>query len=524
MANLPEGITLESFKMRGKRAFAVQQTWQSLLSDAYEFFIPQQNVWRFQNLSPGQQRDSRIMDGTPEDAMNEGANAVKSAITPDLREWAILKPGFELPEEVRENKEILEQLQDITVLLFSHINQSNFSVTIGEAYKDWLIGTGAIEIRENTDPDAAILSYHAMNQQFIAYEEGAFGNVENEYKNRRVSARNAENTYPGGDFSAMIRNAMKDSPTSEFDFQEGYIKTRQGYFLIVIESSTDQVVWSEFQGRTNPIAVFRYAVMADEIRGRGPALSALPDSRTLNKIQEFSLKKAALELAGMYTSVDDGVFNVNTMVITPGGVIPVSSNDRGNPSLQRLDTGSDLQLTLFEVGRITQAIRKALFNDLRDPQGPVRSATEVFIESQALAKKIGSAFGRIQTEGLVPILNRSLEILQRRGIVPNLIIDGRQIIVQFTSPLAKAQDAEDLLSVQNAIALSFEIAGEENTTIGFHLDKVPEFIANKTGMDVGLVRSEGEREQMKQDLVNLAAEAAAASEEIPDGQQQPQVA
>ena len=520
MAQLPKGITIQSFNQRYDKAFAVQSTWQSLLSDAYEFFIPQQNVWRFQNLSPGQKRDSRIMDGLPEDAMNEGANKVKSAITPDFREWAQLKPGFELPEEVRENQEVKEQLQDITKLLFSHINQSNFSIVIGEAYKDWLIGTAAVEIRESTDPDMPVLSFHAHNQQFIAYEEGPMGFIQNEYKNRRVAARNVKGTYPGGDFSQAITDAIKDAPTTEFEFREGYIKTKEGYFLIVLESNTEQVVWAERQGRTNPIAVFRFAVMADEIRGRGPALGALPDARTLNKIQEFALQKAAMELSGMYTSVDDGTFNANTLTIAPGVMIPVSSNATANPTLQRLDTGADLQLTLFEVERIGNHIRKSLFNNLRDPTDAVISASQFLVETQELAKAIGSAFGRINTEGLVPILNRSLEVLQRRGIVPNLIIDGRQIQVQFTSPLAKAEDTEDLLSLQGAIEMSNIMAGPEMTALGFDLEKIPQFIANKTGMDVELVRSEGEREQKKQEIANLAAEAAAASEEIPDAQQQ----
>lgn len=518
MANLPAGITTTSFKERHKRAFAIQATWQSLLSDTYEFFVPQQNVWRFQNLSPGQKRDSRVLDGLPEDAMNEAANKVKASITPDWRTWAILKPGFELPEEVRESNDVLEQLQDITDILFSHINQSNFSIQMGPAYKDWLVGTAAVEVRENVDPDESILSFHTLNQQFVAFEEGPHGNVESEFKFRMVPARNVEGTYPGGDFSQETRDKIKDKPTSEVKFCEGYVKTKEGYFIIVIEDETEQVVWAEKQGKHNPIAVFRYEVMADEVRGRGPAIGALPDARTLNKIQEFALQKAALELSGMYTSVDDGVFNANTVTISPGTIIPVGSNANGNPSLQRLDTGADLQLSLFELERISNSIRKALFNDLRDPTGPVRSATEITIEFQELAKRIGSAFGRIQTEGLIPLLNRSLEILQRRGVIPDLSINGREITVQFTSPLAQAQSQDDLLSVQTAIEMSLNMAGEENTAMGFKLEDLPAFIGKKTGMDVDLIRSEEEKAQLKKDA--MAAAQAMQEAQPQEGAQQ----
>ena len=518
MADFPKGITRESFNEGFKKAFSIQNNWRSLLDDAYQFFIPQQNVFRDENTTAGNKRDARIMDGTPEDAMNEGANKVKAAITPDWRQWAQLKAGFELPKEIRESQEVKEQLKDITEILFSHINASNFSIQMGEAYKDWLIGTGAIEIRENTNPTESMLSYHAINQQLIAYEVGPFGNIENEYKSRTIPARNVERTYPDGDFSNELRTKIKDSPSTEVTFKEGYIKTDEGYFLIVTENGTDQLVWAMPQGLSNPIAVFRYAVMADEVRGRGPALSALPDARTLNKIQEFALQKAALELAGMYTSVDDGTFNANTMTIAPGVIIPVGTNATNNPSLQRLDTGTDLNLSLFEIDRMTASIRKTLFNDLRDPSDTVVSATQFMIETQALAARIGGAFGRINSEGLVPILNRSIEILQRRGVIPNLIIDGRQITVKFTSPLAKAQDTEDIMSLQQTVELSNMMAGPELTALGFNLDLIPSYIADKTGMDVSLVKSEGERAEAQQQMAEAAAMAMEQQQEEPQQQ------
>ena len=156
-------------------------------------------------------------------------------------------------------------------------------------------------------------------------------------------------------------------------------------------------------------------------------MQALPDVRSLNKAKEFVLQKAAIDLAGMYTATDDGVTNPYNMVIAPGVVIPVGSNNTNNPSIQRLDTGSNLALAQFEIVELQNAIKLALFNDLRDPAGPVRSATEVAIESRELAKRIGSAFGRLQTEILVPILKRVVAILTRRGLIVPIELDGRDV-------------------------------------------------------------------------------------------------
>jgi len=507
MADLPQGLTVEKLRIRHDKAFSVQSTWQPLLSDAYEFFVPQQNVWRFQNLSPGQRRDTRILDSTAEDSLDEAASRVKSFVTPDFLEWALLTIGNEHPPEVKESLEIQESLKEISTLMFDEINLSNYSVQSGEAFKDWLIGTAAMEIRENVSDGESILNFHTQNQQLIAYEEGPLGNIENTFKFREIAARGVKEAYPGGDFSQNVLSSIKDNPGSMIKFQEFTMRVNGDYFSIVLEKDSEQVVWSEFQGRHNPVVTFRYAVMADEIRGRGPAISQLPNARTLNKIQEFALQKAALDLSGMYTAVDDGVMNPHTMQIAPGIVIPVSSNAATSPSLLRLDTGSDLNLTLFVVERIQSAIKRGLFNDLRDPTDPVLTLGEVLLEAQKIQQRTGSAFSRLFAEGLVPMLNRVLEIMIRRGRIPSIpAINGREIGVKFTSPLARAQDLSELESLQLAINTTAAIAGPEMVQIGFKTEEIPEFVAKKTGMDPALVRSEGERTS----LIEKATEAAQA--------------
>ena len=113
----------------------------------------------------------------------------------------------------------------------------------------------------------------------------------------------------------------------------------------------------------------------------------------LNKAKEFVLQKAAIDLAGMYTATDDGVTNPYNMVIAPGVVIPVGSNNTNNPSIQRLDTGSNLALAQFEIVELQNAIKLALFNDLRDPAGPVRSATELLLNPESLQNGSGRHLG-----------------------------------------------------------------------------------------------------------------------------------
>ena len=241
-------------------------------------------------------------------------------------------------------------------------------------------------------------------------------------------------------------------------------------------------------------------------------MQTLPDVRSLNKAKEFVLQKAAIDLAGMYTATDDGVTNPYNLTIAPGIVIPVGSNNTSNPSIQRLDTLSNLQLAQFEISELQNAIKVALFNDLRDPTGPVRSATEIAIESRELAKRIGSAFGRLQTEVLMPVLKRCVAILTRRGLITPIQLDGVDVDVKFTSPLARAQDAEDLLAVQQAVQFVLQTAGPEQVQMAFKIEDFGTWAAEKTGMSSELVRSDSEKQQ----IIQAGAEAAQM-------QQQPQL-
>jgi len=171
-----------------------------------------------------------------------------------------------------------------------------------------------------------------------------------------------------------------------------------------------------------------------------------------------------------------------------------------------LDTGSNLSLAQFEIVELQNAIKRALFNDLRDPSGPVRSATEVALESRELAKRIGSAFGRLQTEVLIPIIKRVAYILTRRGLITPIQLDGRDIDIKFLSPLAKAQDGEDLMSVQQAVAFVLQTAGPDQAKIAFKLEEFGSWAGVKTGMPAELMRNGAE----KAAVIQAGAEAVKA--------------
>ena len=71
MAAIPENLgTLRSLKERESKAFDEMSKWQDLLSDVYEFCLPQRNL--FNREDKGQKKLDRIFDGTAPESIKQG--------------------------------------------------------------------------------------------------------------------------------------------------------------------------------------------------------------------------------------------------------------------------------------------------------------------------------------------------------------------------------------------------------------------------------------------------------------------
>ncbi len=67
------------------------------------------------------------------------------------------------------------------------------------------------------------------------------------------------------------------------------------------------------------------------------------------------------------------------------------------------------------------------------------TTTEVVERSAEMARILGATYGRLQSELLTPLVLRAVDILRKRGEVPDIPIDGRMVSLDHRSPLAQAQ-------------------------------------------------------------------------------------
>lgn len=190
---------MEALKKRARAAADRDLMWRDLLDDAYEFFLPQRD--QFTTHAPGQKKDERIFDSTPNMAIKEGASRVQANIAPIYRQWAKFNPGVELTQRIQagqadlSEQAVRELLQRSADVVFEHINQSNFATQFNEMALDLLIGTGALIVNEGEGEQ--LLEFATIPQNKINFEQGPSGRIETVWRKLRIKARDLKRKWPG---------------------------------------------------------------------------------------------------------------------------------------------------------------------------------------------------------------------------------------------------------------------------------------------------------------------------------------
>lgn len=503
-------LDVEDIKKRFATAERVKLMWEPLLRAVYEFFLPNRNLY-YSEMTQGQLKTDRVFDSTAQISIMRSANRIQSTLMPPFAKWAGLQAGPMIPENKRD--EVNKQLEFIERQLFAVIHASNFDTAVNETLIELLVGTAAL-LTLPGDFDHPVM-YIAVPLQQVYLEEGAWGSVGGIFRKHKVLIRNIMAQWTDiKKLPAELSMLQAENPAAEAEILEYTYQSRANgktcwvYDLIVTSAgATKQNMRLHYRVyNRNPWITPRWLKIAGEVYGRGPAIFALPDVKTQNKIIELVLRNAALAVSGVWTYVDDGILNPNTIAIIPGATIQVGSNGgaRG-ASLAPLERPGDIGLAMDLNEYYTMQIKKHLLDDSLPPDaGPVRSATEIIQRIKDLARDIGGPFGRLYTELVVPVIQNTLDIMEDAGLIPRVSVNGLGVRVVVTSPLAIEQNLTD---VQNAVNWLSALAqfGPETVSTAAKLEEIGAWMGEKLGVPADLIRTKAERANMKKMLQAAAA-------------------
>ena len=497
----------EQVLKRHDQALRRKDDFRDLYEDAYEFALPQRNLYDgyYDGKVGGSKKMQRVFDSTAINSTQRFANRLQSGIFPPQRKWCRLEPGPNIPEERRaEAQAALDVYSD---KFFATLKQSNFDIAMGEFLLDLAVGTAVMMVQPGDDTSP--INFVPVPQFLVAFEEGANGQVDNVYRRMRMKAEAISRQWPDAKIEpgSQLARLIDQKPTEDVDLIEATVfdaKRGDYCYHVIYKDGKQELVYRRM--KVSPWIVSRYMKVAGEIYGRGPLITAMPDIKTLNKTLELLLKNASLAIAGVYTAADDGVLNPATVKILPGAIIPVARN--GGPqgaSLTPLPKSADFNVSQIVINDLRANIKRILLDESLPPDNmSARSATEVVERMKELAQNLGSAFGRLINETMIPLVEKILMVMDDRGLIDlPLRVNGLEVKVSAVAPLAMAQNMEEINAIMQYMQIAQQMGpeGQMSIKVGDTLD----MIADRLGIPQKIRRSPEERMMQMQQMA-MAAE------------------
>ncbi|SCA55385.1 Bacteriophage head-to-tail connecting protein [Candidatus Terasakiella magnetica] len=430
--------------------------------------------------------------------MDQLAASMLAHLTPPWARWFGLTAGPDVEEG--EIESLNQDLDKASAMLQTHFERSNFSIEMHQCFLDLVtVGSACLLFEEAPPGEASAFRFTAVPLSQVMMEEGVNGMLSDTFRRSEMSldhlrARFAESKLPHD----MVARAEKNKDEL-FSVVEAVIENGPRFeYMAVLEHGHGGLGEPTLLRRGvfshSPFIGFRWLKAPGESYGRSPVMKALPDIKTANKVVELALKNASIAVTGIWQADDDGVLNPATIKLVPGTIIPKAV---GSAGLTPLQSPGSFDLSQVVLEELRKRIRHALLADkLGATESKQMTATEVLERSAEMARILGATYGRLQAELLTPLVVRALAVLNRRGEINGLRIDGRYIDLQYKSPLARQQtrkEAQDILAwIQSLNSLGPEAMGLIDPL------KAARFLAKAYGVPGEILRSEEDMQQAGQ--------------------------
>jgi hypothetical protein len=421
---------------------------------------PLEPLWQacYDHVLPGPAGGAALFDATAADAAEQLAASLLAELTPPWSRWFGLSPARSLEDHAA------VALEEAAMTLQGHFDRSNFVVEMHQAFLDLVVaGTGLLLVEEAPLGESSAFRFTAVPIRSAVLEEGPDGRLSTVFRQMRLTAGQLRARFPAATLPPdLARAAAEDDPAQHPVLEAVWPERGATRYAVLLADAAQPLLLAEGRFAETPCIAFRWLKVPGETYGRGPVMKALPDIRTANKVVELVLKNASIAVTGIWQAEDDGVLNPDTVKLVPGAIIPKAP---GSAGLTPLAAPGNFDVSQLVLQELRARIRTALLADrLGPPQEARTTATEVLERSAQTARLLGASYGRLQAELLTPLVTRCLAILRRRGEIPPLLLDGRDVALRYESPLARVQGRADaantLLFLQSAASLGGEAAAQ----------------------------------------------------------------
>lgn len=472
-------MDLDKLIARYGQARAARGNFDTMFQDIADRVLPQMadfNVRREQ----GARRSEKMLDATAALALQRSLAAVTSFFWPSNQRYQTLTTdNYQLNKVQR----VREYLENATNILFKvrYSPRAAFEAQMSEAGLSFLgLGTGSIfvdEMRSTHDHRGGIL-YKSVPLSQTYLQENDQGRIDTLHRCFPWTLRQISQRFPGQLPEKLLKRLEKTPdelidvshtvcPREDYDPERLDAKGKPWascYFL-----AGERVELEEGGFWSWPFGIMRYMTSSGEVYGRSPAWLAMSNIRTLNTMKRTTLAAAQKVADPALLVSEDGILGAFSQA--PGAMIYGGLDSSGKRMVEPLQTGGRPEIGLEMMDKERDIISSAFFLDVfkalvDNPQMTATQALELMQERATLMAPMG---GRIESEGLGPITERELDILQRAGqlgpMPPELVEANGEYQIEYTSPMRQAMRTTDAIAITRSLEQILPLAQEDPSVL-----------------------------------------------------------
>ena len=469
-----ENAEIQNIIKRVEKLKGLRSNWESQWQECATYCLPTKtNITTVKTTGTGV--DTTNYDSTARNSTQVFAAAMHSYLTNPASKWFSLRTKDKYLMNSKAVKTWFKSAEDT---IYNTFNGSNFAQEVHEGYLD-LACFGTFALYEEED-EKDIVRFYCRPLREMLISEGADGRVDTAYRCFKYTARQAFQRWGKNSGEAIQKAVDAKDYEKEFDFihcvqprhefEAGKKDAKNMPYASLYVEVSQKHLCEEGGYKEFPFFIPRFSKLAGDVWGYSPAMVSLPDIKMLNAMSKTLIRSAQKIVDPPVEMPHDGY--LMPMNFNPGGInfrVQGTSETEIKPIL----SGGNIPIGLEMVQDLRANIQKAFFVDvflmLNQDRGQ-KTATEVNEMASEKMLITGPVLGRLMSEFLNQAVVRTFNICYDRGQFEEIPeeLQGKDWVVEYISPLAKAQKFQEM----NSLVQFNSYVGQLATVFPTVLDKV----------------------------------------------------
>ena len=386
---------------------------------------------------------------------------IGNTFLPQAEQWCQREKGPGLTRA--QWNQIEGQVRDDDKTIFDAIKASNFYAEFAKAaYPDLALGTCSMFI-DDPHPTWSSINTQAIPLRELEINLGPDGTIDDRFVIRYTKQRYVKALLKGIELPEDIEKQVTGAPNHFTEVRWGYWRLWEENDIVWrhVAMVKNRVVHSAiFRGEGScPLLPMRFYATADWAFALGPLLQGLPEFRQVDELEGQKIQHIELNLTPPYAFPDDS-FAAIEEGLEPGMGYPVrvGSEDVIKPIYQP-HPATD---SMYAIDEKVKRLRKLFYVDYPEQRGDTPPTLGQWMDELARAqRRIGTPGLVFWQEGVRQIFLRYKYLLEKRGVIKPLRVDGHNVTLAPLNPAQRAAEQQEIATAVRAIQILGQAFPEE---------------------------------------------------------------